>query len=587
MPTVVPTIEQIEDYLQSLEELIYSSLSAATPDMPRVSEAIQRLWEDVLRFGPQSLPSLNDIHIPGLGTFEVPPPPPPPPPPRTFWDKSADWVAEHPWRTAGIGIGIVGASLLVGYGSIKFVNSTRAKKVKLTSSGETKQVIIVLGGDVASGLPLILELEKKGYIVIASVSTPEAADKIEQACNGYVRALVLDPSEPDTIPYFLRSLSSTLSRRFPITAAGDPHVSPSSHPHVHSIICLLPLLPPAAPPSPLEHLPAHDYAAHLQATHITPFQLFQTLLPLLRASPARARDAVSQGKGKKSIVVCLPAIAARVGVPFCGAQAMSAAATLRGVEVLRREIRMAALSDSTGSLRNIKVITVDVGSVGDVGPEVTRGADPASLMQEWTPGEAAAYGTAFVSAVQAAQHGVHRKPTDASVFVQTLVDIVSNGQKSNVTSVAAVLKLGLGRLREYVFGSRVVVGAGAGTYALASYLPPLILDALLNLPHFLSTLRNGFLLVPPRAIPSQPLPPVQPASTAQPTAPQGEKSAQQPEELPRVSDGEQEHEQLSETGSDADVESNSGYGSGVGESWVSLSGRASGREQSPAAVPRA
>ncbi|OCH85708.1 hypothetical protein OBBRIDRAFT_762634, partial [Obba rivulosa] len=575
MPTVVPTLEQIEDYLESLEELIFSSLSAATPDMPRVSEAIQRLWEDVLRFGPQSLPSLNDIHLPGLGTFEVPPPPPPPPPPKTLWEKSADWVAEHPWRTAGIGIGIVGAGLLVGYGSIQWRNSVKARKLRATSSTERKQVIIILGGDVPSGLPLILELEKKGYIVITSVSTPEAADAIEQKCHGYVRALVLDPAEPETIPYFLRSLSSTLSRRFPITAAGDPHASPSSHPYVHSVLCLLPLSPPAASPSPLEHLPARAYASHLQATHIVPLQLLQVLLPLLRGSPARARDAISQGMGKKSIVVCLPATAARVGVPFGGAQAMSAAATLRGVEVLRRELRMAALSDASGSLKNIKVVTVDVGAVGSDALGATDEVDAQQLMQEWTPGEAAAYGPAFVNAVHVARHGVGRKPTDVSVFVQTIVDIVSNGQKSDATGFAAVLRLGLGRVRECVFGNRVVVGAGAGTYAVASYLPSIILDTLLNLPHILASLRNSVVPIPPRVLPQRPLPPVNgPAAVAaHATVPQVEKrlveesQSSDPEPVP-------EQEQLSETSSDADVESNSGYGSAVGESWVSLSGRA-------------
>ena len=47
MSGVFPTIEQIEDYMESLEELLFSSLQAATPDLPRVSEAIHRLWEDV------------------------------------------------------------------------------------------------------------------------------------------------------------------------------------------------------------------------------------------------------------------------------------------------------------------------------------------------------------------------------------------------------------------------------------------------------------------------------------------------------------------------------------------------------------
>ena len=53
----------------------------------------------------------------------------------------------------------------------------------------------MLGGDSPLGLPLILELEKHGYIVIASVSTPEAVDLIEGKSQGYVRAIVLDPSE--------------------------------------------------------------------------------------------------------------------------------------------------------------------------------------------------------------------------------------------------------------------------------------------------------------------------------------------------------------------------------------------------------
>jgi hypothetical protein len=54
---------------------------------------------------------------------------------------------------------------------------------------------VVLGGDTPLGLPLILGLESQGYIVIASVATPEAADELERKCHGFVRALVLDPRE--------------------------------------------------------------------------------------------------------------------------------------------------------------------------------------------------------------------------------------------------------------------------------------------------------------------------------------------------------------------------------------------------------
>lgn len=55
--------------------------------------------------------------------------------------------------------------------------------------------IVVLGGDHPLAMPLIADLEKKGYIVITSVSTLQAVETIESECHGYVRALVLDPNE--------------------------------------------------------------------------------------------------------------------------------------------------------------------------------------------------------------------------------------------------------------------------------------------------------------------------------------------------------------------------------------------------------
>ena len=48
----------------------------------------------------------------------------------------------------------------------------------------------------------------------------------------------------------------------------------------------------------------------------------------------------------------------------------------------------------------------------------------------------------------------------------------------------------------------------AGTYALASKLPSFILDGLIDLPHFLISVRNGLLPVTPtRTIPADQLPP--------------------------------------------------------------------------------
>lgn len=54
---------------------------------------------------------------------------------------------------------------------------------------------VVLGGDTPYGAPIIQEFEKKGYIVIASVSNSEAVEALESRFQGFVKALVLDPFE--------------------------------------------------------------------------------------------------------------------------------------------------------------------------------------------------------------------------------------------------------------------------------------------------------------------------------------------------------------------------------------------------------
>jgi hypothetical protein len=72
---------------------------------------------------------------------------------------------------------------------------------------------VVLGGDNPVALPLILGLEKKGFIVIASVATPEAIDELEHAGKGYVKALVLDPFEVrQCLPGSLHSSHTTTAR---------------------------------------------------------------------------------------------------------------------------------------------------------------------------------------------------------------------------------------------------------------------------------------------------------------------------------------------------------------------------------------
>ncbi|KAH9483940.1 hypothetical protein JR316_0003418 [Psilocybe cubensis] len=566
----MPSFDNVEEYLASVEEYFHSSLTAVTHSLPDVHEVVNQLWIDISRYGP-GMPGFPEVTIPSLGDFQVPPPPPPQPTVPSNWvSQSTDWIGRHPWKASGIVFGVVGAGLLVGYRDTLLRRQNQkafhvAKKAQ--SSTERRQIVVVLGGDTPYALPLIIDLEKKGYIVIASVSTPEAVDTLEASCQGYVKAHVLDPFEPATVPIFLRSLSASLSRKFPIKAAGDPYASPSSLPYIHSIISLLTLSAPVpAVNAPLEHISLRDtYLPYLTATQITPLQVIQALLPLLRTVSARSRD-----KGKKSIIVCLPATDARVGLPFASVQAMSAAATLRGVEILRREIRIASMTEKSDSMQNINVVVVDVGTFNT---DLSSGSLPPEgiykSMENWSASEKVVYGPAFIGVMgerpsptshlerirsvfkQRYTYGLPRQPTDLSVFANNLIRVVSGGRYG---PTLFGFGLGLGRFQNWILGERFSIGAGASTYKVASHLPTVLLDGLLSLPHFLISIRNRLLPTQPFRDPPTDLPP--------PVTAKQTKSV--------VSEVKEDKDASSdlEISSDADVESNTG--DTVESSWVSL-----------------
>ena len=107
----------------------------------------------------------------------------------------------------------------------------------------------------------------------------------------------------------------------------------------------------------------------------------------------------------------------------------------------------------------------------------------------------------------------------------------------------------------------------AGTYAFASRLSPIVLDTLLALPHVLLSIRNALLLTPPTLPHPSPKPLQPPSSESRKVVPTATSATTSDHEPPSDIDG------LSDPGSDADIESNSGYGSGVGESWINLNKR--------------
>ena len=146
---------------------------------------------------------------------------------------------------------------------------------------------------------------------------------------------------------------------------------------------------------------------------------------------------------------------------------MSATATLRGVEVLRREIRVAAVSDTRDaharSMKNAKVVVVDVGSFGSSQPQVPHDFDIERATIDWTASEKAAYGTAFSNALAGTTRigsRFGRKHSDVSRFVNTVIDIVSRGRRGHAVGVLAHVELILTSVHHWLRGDRIVVGAG-------------------------------------------------------------------------------------------------------------------------------
>ena len=151
----IPSRDQIDEYIATVEEYVQSSFTSVVPDIPAISEHIHNLWYEITRFGPPELP---DIPFPSLGTYELPPPPPPPPPPpvpTAWYEDLADWATQNRRLVGAACVVAVGAGLLAGYSSSKYLRShVKAKAAKRTVGSGTSQRTLVVG-ELPSSLPEI------------------------------------------------------------------------------------------------------------------------------------------------------------------------------------------------------------------------------------------------------------------------------------------------------------------------------------------------------------------------------------------------------------------------------------------------
>ena len=197
-----------------------------------------------------------------------------------------------------------------------------------------------------------------------------------------------------------------------------------------------------------------------------PLQAIQALLPLFRVDSVRAQDSMYVVGGSRSIIFCVPAADARVGVPYASAQAMSSAATVRGAEVLRRELKQVA----DPQMRDLRVVIADVGVIGDTD---SLGLGALSLDDEelsrsigtWTPGEQRVYSAPYTAFINAVTHYRGRRPSNVDRFVRTIVSAVGwNAAKNEKRSTFSVgLRLWAHSFHRMIRGDRFAVGAGGKT----------------------------------------------------------------------------------------------------------------------------
>lgn len=162
----------------------------------------------------------------GAAVSPAPPPVVAPPSSRTpaWLTAVARHAGEHPFAytltVVGLGGGtsyylfprqtLVALSPLSRLVPLSLLPDPKNRPLRLTPSshgvaGEVrKEAVVVLGADSGVGREVALDLERRGFVVIATVTEPREVDVLEKLSRGWMKVLVLDPNE---VPSSLTSSS--------------------------------------------------------------------------------------------------------------------------------------------------------------------------------------------------------------------------------------------------------------------------------------------------------------------------------------------------------------------------------------------
>ncbi|ORY61935.1 hypothetical protein BCR35DRAFT_355162 [Leucosporidium creatinivorum] len=369
MSSSSPDTDRLDQLFTQVESTISSTWQLISCHSPNLHHLPQQLHQHFLELidrvsnqGTLPLPSFNTI----TQTPAPPPPPPPPPPPANAFNTL---LHNHPYLATAILTSAVGgtAYYCAPHQTIQIITPlvsplrpytplcllpTSSRPLRITTDGGQvrKEAVLVLG---AEGLlaELALDLENRGFVVIATVSDPTLVDHLEKRSRGWIKVLVLDPTESSSVPPFLRSLSTSLSLRFPLHTSGDPFSRPSHTLALTSVINGLSLSPSPSPSTelyPIEGLDVEHVRKEVGERVQSWVKVVQGLLPVLRG--AAARPGAPEG-----VLLSLFPSSHHLSTPFLSLPSTTHAALHSLLHSLRRE-----LNATEGNRIRVKSLEVGV-----------------------------------------------------------------------------------------------------------------------------------------------------------------------------------------------------------------------------------
>ncbi|GAA5878475.1 hypothetical protein JCM3774_006413 [Rhodotorula dairenensis] len=353
-------------------------------DLPaHVAQSWDALVQKLTNNGTLNVPNPRDWLPEQLQpALPAPPPPPPPPPPshastaavRAYLAKLAAHARLHPWICASVAVGLSGtASYLYAPDATRrtllepLINhlvplallpdpNNRPNRLVPGHHGVPgeirKEAVVVLGADSPHGREIALDLERRGFVVVATVADPAGVDALERTSRGWLKVLVLDPQESSSVSPFLRSLSTALSLRFPLHSSGDPFSRPAHALALTGVVNCLSLssVSPAAAadPYPLEATDNDSVRKHVGERVATVVGVVRGLLPILRSAAARP------GAPTGVFLSLVPTASSNVSLPFAALASAADAAIASVLHSLRREVA----ASTSGSLVRLTILQV-------------------------------------------------------------------------------------------------------------------------------------------------------------------------------------------------------------------------------------